>query len=73
MLHHFADHTAIAATYDKHVLRIRMGKQRRVCHHLMINKLVLDRGHYHAVEHEHPPELLGIDHRKVLKIRLFRH
>ncbi|MNJ63803.1 hypothetical protein D3C77_597270 [compost metagenome] len=69
VLHHFTDHTTISSPNNKYMLRIRMRKQRRVGHHLMINKFVLDRSHHHTVEYEHPPKLLGIHDCQVLEIR----
>ncbi|MNI64794.1 hypothetical protein D3C73_1202590 [compost metagenome] len=73
VLHHFTDHTTVSASYYKHMLRIRMRKKCRVGHHLMINKFVLNRSHYHAIKYEHSPKLLGIKHRQILKIRFLRN
>ena len=66
MLQHFTYDTAIAASYNKDVLRVRVREQRRVCHHFVIDELVFFGRHDHAVEHEHIAPLFRLDHRQLL-------
>ncbi len=73
VLQHFADDAAVAAADHEHVLRIRVCVQRRMRHHFMINELVFNRRHHHAVEHEHFAPFGSVDHREILKIGFLRN
>ncbi|MNN45021.1 hypothetical protein D3C81_1593360 [compost metagenome] len=73
VLENFTDNPAISTAHNEHVLWIRMGEQRRMRDHFMIDEFIFDRSHDHAVQDEHASKFLSVNHRQILKIRLLRY
>ena len=66
MPQHFAQDTAVAAADDQDLLRLAVGEQRHVGHHLVIDELI-PRGELDdAVQHHHPAEILILEDYQLL-------
>ena len=73
VLHHLAQHAAVAAAHDQHVLGARRVREHRdVREHLLVRELVALRQLDHAVQHEHAAVRRGVEHEHVLELGLLR-
>ena len=70
MPQHLAQDAAIPTADDEHALRLAMGEQRHVRHHLVVDELVPRRELNHAIQHHHPAEIFVLEDNQLLMVRL---
>ena len=66
MLQYFAQNAAVTAADNQHAFRIRVGEQRHVHHHFVINKFVALGGLYHAIQQHDAAHKWRIDNLQML-------
>ena len=69
---HFPQGAAVAAADDQHVARCRVAEQRRVGHHLVVEKVIPGGEHGGAVNGHQIAEGIGVPHFDVLIVGLYR-
>ena len=67
MLHHLANHTAVASSDDQHVLGVGVRVQGEVSNHLLVRSLITSGQLNHAVQNQHVAERGALEHKDVLK------
>src|SRR5690606_22687941 len=66
VLQHFAQNAAVTAADNEDALRVRVGEQRHVHHHFVVNKFVAFGGLHHAIEQHHAAHKRRVDNLQVL-------
>src|SRR5690606_311477 len=66
VLQHFAQNAAVTAADNEYALRVRVGEQRYVHHHFVVNKFVALGGLHHAIEQHHAAHKRRVDNLQVL-------
>src|SRR5690606_26233648 len=66
VLQHFAQNAAVTAADNEYALRVRVGEQRHMHHHFVVNKFVAFGGLHHAIEQHHAAHKRRVDNLQVL-------
>src|SRR5690606_1891030 len=66
VLQYFAQNAAVTAADNEYALRVRVGEQRHMHHHFVVNKFVALGGLHHAIEQHHAAHKGGFNNLQML-------